>query len=201
MIVIRSGRTTAVRAGRSAIAGAGTAFRRRPSGHSSSTAPAPRRCGPTQSRRSSVASVGTRSSSKSRPVRPGTGDASALPETLEAVVARQIDALSRVPRRLLRPASVLGTSFGADLFERVLADDDLVLEWRVIERDSASWSPREHGDRFRFRHTIVRDAAYEGLPYRRRQSLHLRAGEAGEWLRETNAEQRSKAVVALRARR
>ena len=32
----------------------------------------------------------------------------------------------------------------------------------------------------RFRNTLVRDAAYEGLPYRRRQVLHARVGEAIE---------------------
>ena len=36
--------------------------------------------------------------------------------------------------------------------------------------------PAGHG-RFRFEHALIRDAAYEGLPFRRRQVLHARVGE------------------------
>ena len=39
--------------------------------------------------------------------------------------------------------------------------------------------PAGHG-RFRFRHALIRDAAYEGLSYRRRRDLHGRVGETLE---------------------
>ena len=42
---------------------------------------------------------------------------------------------------------------------------------------------------YRFRHALFRDAAYEGLPYRRRRELHARVGEAYERLRADETEE------------
>ena len=39
---------------------------------------------------------------------------------------------------------------------------------------------------YRFRHALMRDAAYEGLAYRRRRDLHFRAGETIERERATD---------------
>jgi class 3 adenylate cyclase/tetratricopeptide (TPR) repeat protein len=110
-----------------------------------------------------------------------TGDAAELPETLEAVVAQEIDALSSLTRRVLRYASVLGRSFDARLAERVLADEGLELDTATLS-ELGDFVVGEEPDRFRFRHTIVRDVAYAGLPFRRRQALHLLAGNAAESL-------------------
>jgi class 3 adenylate cyclase/tetratricopeptide (TPR) repeat protein len=110
-----------------------------------------------------------------------TGDAAELPETLEAIVARQIDALSPLARRFLRGVSVLGRSFSARLAERVLTDEELALD-AATRTELSEFVARDGPDRFRFRHAIVRDVAYESLAYRRRQTLHLRAGEAAESL-------------------
>ncbi|MGB2953520.1 MAG: AAA family ATPase [Gaiellaceae bacterium] len=106
----------------------------------------------------------------------------ALPESVESVVAARIDKLPPGDRALLRYAAVLGATFSAELVGDVLADDpstsadseawDRLAEF--VERDPYMPSA------FRFRHALFRDAAYEGLSFRRRRELHARVGEAYE---------------------
>ena len=104
-----------------------------------------------------------------------------LPETVEAVVTTRIDQLAPGDRALLRWASVLGMSFSADLIADVLEEAEAAADseaWdrlaEFVERDPDV--PRA----FRFRHAVIRDAAYAGLSYRRRRELHARVGEAYE---------------------
>jgi class 3 adenylate cyclase/tetratricopeptide (TPR) repeat protein len=114
----------------------------------------------------------------------GAPEEEALPESVEAVVATRIDKLPPGDRTLLRYAAVLGATFGADLVTNVLAEDpDASADseaWdrlgEFIERD-----PYTPGA-FRFRHALFRDAAYEGLSYKRRGELHAKVGEAYERL-------------------
>ena len=110
----------------------------------------------------------------------------ALPESVEAVVATRIDRLAPGDRALLRYAAVLGATFSADLVTEVLAHDP------EASSDSEAWDrlgefverdPYTPGA-FRFRHALFRDAAYEGLSYRRRGELHAKVGEAYERLEE-----------------
>ena len=112
-------------------------------------------------------------------VEEGDGD---LPETVEATLAARIDRLDPGDRALLRWASVLGSSFSSHIIASVLEADpsaaadsdawDRLTEF--IERD-----PDVAGG-FRFRHALIRDSAYDGLPYRRRQELHERVARVYE---------------------
>jgi tetratricopeptide (TPR) repeat protein len=110
----------------------------------------------------------------------------ALPESVEAVVATRIDRLPPGDRTLLRYAAVLGATFSAELVGNVLAADPAASAdsdaWdrlgEFIERD-----PYTPGA-FRFRHALFRDAAYEGLSYKRRGELHGKVGEAYERLEQ-----------------
>ena len=103
----------------------------------------------------------------------------ALPESVEEVVTSRIDNLAPADRALLRWASVLGASFSGALVVRVLEDDpDAALDsesWdrlaEFVERD-----PHVAGT-FHFRHALIRDAAYQGLSFRRRRELHARVAE------------------------
>ena len=111
-----------------------------------------------------------------------TDEAEELPETVEALVATRIDQLAPGDRALLRWASVLGVSFSGALILDVLEEDPLVAAgseaWdrlgEYVERD-----PHVPGA-FRFRHALIRDAAYEGLSYKRRRELHGRVAEVIE---------------------
>ncbi len=117
-------------------------------------------------------------------------DAEDLPETVESLVATRIDRLAPGDRALLRWASVLGVSFSASLIGDVLEDDPLVAAgseaWgrlgEFVERD-----PDVPGA-FRFRHALIRDAAYEGLSYKRRRELHARVAEIIERRQEVPEE-------------
>jgi class 3 adenylate cyclase/tetratricopeptide (TPR) repeat protein len=109
----------------------------------------------------------------------GGEEADELPETVEALLAARIDALAPGDRTLLRWASVLGSAFHSTDVAAVLADDpeaaadpevwDRLVEF--VERDTTV------AGGFRFRHGLIRDAAYEGLSYRRRRELHGRVAE------------------------
>ena len=99
-----------------------------------------------------------------------------LPDSLEAVVSADIDRLPAPSRRLLLAASVLGMSVDRSLLLTLLAGD----EWPVTDDD---WAPLGkflaggQAGRLRFRHNMVRDTAYALLPFRRRSTLHGRAGD------------------------
>ena len=111
-----------------------------------------------------------------------TEDAEDLPETVESLVATRIDQLAPGDRALLRWASVLGVSFSGTLIAEVLEDDPLVAAasdaWdrlqEFVERDPAVPGA------FRFRHALIRDAAYEGLSFKRRRELHEQVAEVLE---------------------
>src|SRR5262245_23679261 len=111
-----------------------------------------------------------------------TAEAEQLPDTVEALVAARIDRLEAGDRALLRWASVLGVSFSGALIDDVLEGDEEVASasdaWErlgeFVERD-----PHTPGA-FRFRHALIRDAAYEGLPFKRRRDLHGRVAEVIE---------------------
>jgi tetratricopeptide (TPR) repeat protein len=116
-----------------------------------------------------------------------TGSTDALPDSLGSMVSTEIDALAPLSRRVLRYCSVLGRSFRTVVVREILAQANLVL-------DSATRSALSDfivGDgrgRLRFRHAMVRDVAYEGLSFRRRQALHQRAGVVIEDMAGDDAE-------------
>jgi class 3 adenylate cyclase/tetratricopeptide (TPR) repeat protein len=107
------------------------------------------------------------------------GSAEGLPDSLESLVGKEIDALAPTPRRLLRYAAVLGRSFRIATLTEVLADEVVDFD-ESTQRELARFLEPDTPERLRFRNAVVRDAAYEGLSYRRRRDLHLRAGEATE---------------------
>ena len=110
-----------------------------------------------------------------------TGNAEALPDSLDAVVGAEIDSLPPLPRRLLRYSSVLGRSFRRVVLDELLAPEEVVLD-RSTRRIIARFVEADGPDRWRFRHAVIHDVAYQGLSYRRRRELHARAGEVIERL-------------------
>ena len=122
-----------------------------------------------------------------------TGTTEALPDSVESVIAGDIDRLSPSDRTVLRYASVLGASFDTALLATAVHDD--------VELDAGVWD-RLHGlvdgdplGEMRFKNTLVRDAAYEGLPFRRRRVLHERVGEAIEALSGSSVEEEVSALA------
>ena len=105
------------------------------------------------------------------------GSIEGLPESLEPLLAAQIDRLSPSDRQVLRAAAVLGGHFEPDLLHELL-EDSVVLDDSVWDRLRAYVAPTAVGRRFT--HALMRDAAYEGLSFKRRRELHARAARAIE---------------------
>ncbi|MGZ4133472.1 MAG: adenylate/guanylate cyclase domain-containing protein, partial [Actinomycetota bacterium] len=103
-----------------------------------------------------------------------------LPNSVEAMVTAQIDRLPPRDREMLRYASVLGATFQDDVAEELVASMEggpgQVLDPQAWDRLSEFLVQEGPGWR-RFRHALMRDAAYEGLPFSIRRTLHARAGE------------------------
>ena len=100
-------------------------------------------------------------------------DVSELPDSVEGVIAASIDRLTPNRRRWLRAASVLGMTLDLDLLAAVLggpSDIDVAVDMAdfLVAGADGSW---------RFSHHLVRVAAYEGLPYRRRAELHAKTAD------------------------
>ncbi len=102
------------------------------------------------------------------------GFGSALPDSVEGVFAAQIDRLAPAGRRLLRIASVLGVQVPT----AVLAE--MAGEGFDVTPLLGDFLTTEGADSLRFRHGMLRDAAYEGLPFSRRRELHALAARVLE---------------------
>lgn len=113
----------------------------------------------------------------------GPGSLDTLPESLQAAMGRQIDELDPTARRVLRHTAVLGRSFRRAILGATLAADGLDVDGATVESLGDFLVP-DGPERLRFRNSLVRDAAYEGLPFRLRSRLHRVAGEVLERLSE-----------------
>ena len=104
------------------------------------------------------------------------GTVEGLPDSIEGMITAEIDRLPSRDRRILRYVSVLGMAFDVGLAGALFDERDDV-DGGVWRRLSAFVEDQGAG-RYRFQHALMRDAAYEGLPYRRRKELHARVGNA-----------------------
>ena len=108
------------------------------------------------------------------------GTADGLPDRLESLLASRIDRLDGPRRALLRRAAVLGRTVDLELLGEVLTDGD------DVAHDLAAWADLDEfiawvdPTRVRFRHDLIRDAAYEGLSHARRRGIHARLAAAIE---------------------
>jgi class 3 adenylate cyclase/tetratricopeptide (TPR) repeat protein len=105
------------------------------------------------------------------------GDLAGLPESVEELLASQIDRLPLAERTVLRYASVLGVSFSEEMLRAILAGNDLPTGRSSLARLSYFVTREGIRGQLRFQHALIRDTAYAGLAFRRRQELHALAGE------------------------
>jgi class 3 adenylate cyclase/tetratricopeptide (TPR) repeat protein len=107
----------------------------------------------------------------------GVAHSHLLPPTVQSVVASRIDHLGARPKELVRRASVFPRStFHVEELRLIAepAEEDL----RALEEAELLLpDPRREGV-WRFRHGLLRDVAYESLPKRERQRLHLLVADA-----------------------
>jgi class 3 adenylate cyclase/tetratricopeptide (TPR) repeat protein len=119
------------------------------------------------------------------------GHVERIPDTLQALIAARIDLLPASQKTLLQRASVIGRTFWHGAVEHLSPDvedvGDVVEE--LLLRDFVLREPRStlSGDRaYRFKHVLIRDVAYSGLPKAARAELHT--GFAN-WLHERAGEE------------
>lgn len=98
-----------------------------------------------------------------------------LPDSLEDIIAARIDDLPRLERRMLRIAAVLGDRFDPSLLADVDTDHELLDVQHLVDR-LGEFLARDVDDVV-FTHDLVRQVAYEGLPFARRRGVHRRAAQ------------------------
>jgi class 3 adenylate cyclase len=108
----------------------------------------------------------------------------ALPPTIQALLAARLDHLDSAERDVLERAAVVGKEFWPGAVAALGARPDDAVGTTLLElvrRDFVEPAPpRLPGeDGFRFRHALIRDAAYASAPLRRRAAHHERFAE---WL-------------------
>ena len=115
------------------------------------------------------------------------GDAEiAVPPTIQALLASRLDRLAADERTAVECAAVQGQEFRqdalADLVPEALVGRLIELQQSLVRKDVV----RPIGEvTFRFKHLLLRDAAYEALPKEQRAELHERFAD---WLESTTPE-------------
>jgi predicted ATPase/class 3 adenylate cyclase len=118
-----------------------------------------------------------------------------VPPTIQLLLAARLDRLDAEERAVAERASVEGKVFHRGSVMRLSPDRDRQLvgirllalaRKELIRPDRATFAGE---DAFRFRHLLIRDAAYQGMPKEARAELHERfadwlAEQAGERLPE-----------------
>jgi class 3 adenylate cyclase len=106
-----------------------------------------------------------------------------VPPTLKALLAARLDQLDEPERRVLERGSVEGELFHRGAVQALVPEEPQVtarltslVRRELIRPDRAQLAG---DDGFRFRHLLIRDAAYEGLPKGVRAELHERFAD---WL-------------------
>ncbi|HEU4568105.1 MAG TPA: adenylate/guanylate cyclase domain-containing protein [Marmoricola sp.] len=95
-----------------------------------------------------------------------------LPPTVQELMSAQVDALAPTDRQVLRCASVLGMRVDLGQLATLLEGQGAAPDAATLRR-LAGYLLTEDDSAVRFRHALLRDVAYEGLPYRLRRRLHL----------------------------
>ena len=110
-----------------------------------------------------------------------------VPPTIQALLAARLDRLTPSERSVIERASVAGKEFSQEAVV-ALADpggENDVSPARdlegLIRRELVRPVSSERGDAFRFRHNLIREAAYGAIPKRSRTVLHERFAT---WLEE-----------------
>jgi hypothetical protein len=108
-----------------------------------------------------------------------------IPATLRALLAARLDQLDAAERKVLERGAVEGELFHRGTVQALAPEEAEVtsrlaaLVRRELVRPDRPQLPRD--DAYRFRHLLIRDAAYDALPKATRAELHRRFAD---WLEE-----------------
>jgi class 3 adenylate cyclase/tetratricopeptide (TPR) repeat protein len=116
---------------------------------------------------------------------------SGIPDTLQALIAARIDRLPAAEKALLQRAAVIGRTFweGAlDALSPGVGQSAALLD-ELLRRELVQREPRSTitGERaYRFKHVLIREVGYAGLPKADRADYHRRFAD---WLHERLGEE------------
>jgi len=99
-----------------------------------------------------------------------------IPDSIQALLAARIDGLAPEEKHLLRVASVVGERFDASDVRTLAARDGAERLERLIDKGFIIEAREGGRERLRFKHILVRDAAYSSLPKSERADIHDRFG-------------------------
>jgi class 3 adenylate cyclase/tetratricopeptide (TPR) repeat protein len=103
-----------------------------------------------------------------------------VPPTIHALLTARIEGLEPRERETLQTAAVVGRFFSRDAVAALAGDVDAELATlRKKDLVRAHVDADESRETFRFRHVLIRDAAYDALPKAVRVSLHV---ALADWL-------------------
>ena len=103
--------------------------------------------------------------------------AMAVPPTVQAVIAARLDRLDEGERVVIEAASIEGKEFARARVEALVDDGRSELldrRLRALIRKDLIRPVGATADTFRFRHQLIRDGAYNGIPKQLRADLHER---------------------------
>ena len=116
-----------------------------------------------------------------------------VPPTIQALLAARLDRLDRTERSVIECGSVEGKVFHASAVAALVPDpiramvpSNLLALMRkeLLRPDRAAFSGDEA---YRFRHLLIRDAAYDAMPKQARAEMHVRFAD---WLAAAAGERR-----------
>jgi predicted ATPase len=106
-----------------------------------------------------------------------------VPPTIHALIAARLDRLTDPARAVIEAAAVEGKEFGRERLE-ALVEDDVAEQLLALVRTDLIRPAGPREGTFRFRHQLIRDAAYDGISKERRATLHERFAD---WLEQHRA--------------
>ena len=97
-----------------------------------------------------------------------------VPESIHALLAARLDGLADEERRAIQVASIVGERFGGPELRALAPDLDVSRALGGLRRSGLVLEDREtrEPERYRFKHLLMRDVAYAGLPKAARADLH-----------------------------
>jgi class 3 adenylate cyclase/tetratricopeptide (TPR) repeat protein len=105
----------------------------------------------------------------------------AVPDTLAGIVAARIDRMSDEAKEVLKLAAVIGDRFSYEVLRGVAdAGQELDRGLQELEARDLVKEKRHPELEYAFKHTLIREVAYESILLRRRQELHRRVAESME---------------------
>ncbi|RIK39407.1 MAG: hypothetical protein DCC55_18250 [Chloroflexi bacterium] len=102
-----------------------------------------------------------------------------LPDAVQALLVARLDRLAQAVKEVVQTASVLGREFEVEVLSRMLRNTSGVLTSLHVAEDEAIWTALTEL-RYLFRHTLLREAAYEMQLRARLRTLHRLAAECIE---------------------